>query len=165
MAEKSGDHTKIHITMQGLEVQAEGSQAFVEKQLPLLIEQLQKAAGATPPAPAEAGQRAPSVEVAYNQMSTNTIASQCNAHTGSDLVMAAIAHIILVQRRDTAARHEILDEMKTATTFYKDTFSGNLSSYLERLVKGKRLNLVAKDTYALTSNERQSFGQLLSAAS
>jgi hypothetical protein len=43
--------------------------------------------------------------------------------------------------------------MKTATTFYKQTFANNLSTSLEALVKGQQLNLVAKDTYAITAPE------------
>ena len=52
---------------------------------------------------------------------------------------------------------EILEEIGAAKTYYKGSFSGNLSSYLDNLVKAKRLNLVAKETYALPNAERQNF--------
>ena len=97
-------------------------------------------------------------------VSANTIASLSNANTGSDLVMAAMAHLTLVQGKEVAARREILDEMKAAKTFYKETFGSNLSSYLDSLAKAKRLNLVARETYALTNSERQNFERLIATA-
>jgi len=96
-------------------------------------------------------------------MSTNTIAGSLGAKSGPDVVMAAIAHIQLVQGRDKASRSEILNEMKKATTFYKSTFGSNLSSYLNSLVRAKRINLVAESTYALTASERSSMQAVMSA--
>jgi hypothetical protein len=107
--------------------------------------------------PAVAGSPAKNLQHA----TTNTIASLTDTKTGPDLVVAAVTHLQLVKGQEKALRSDILEEMKSATTYYKDTFSGNLSSYLDSLVKTKRLNMVAPKTFALTAAERQKLENLL----
>jgi hypothetical protein len=164
---KLGQHTKVRIAVQGLELETEGSQQFVESQLPGLMEklaELQRAGGAVAVAPAaNPSTRAANTyeSVPMPQVSANTIASLSNASTGSDLVMAAMAYLTLIQQKDAVPRAALLEEMKAATTFYKDSYSGNLSQYIDSLVKAKRINLVAKNTYALPNAERQHFAQLI----
>lgn len=167
MSDKSMGISKARITADGVELEVEGANLDV----PQLINQVTEMRRALGPSPASAqgsdparsdGERAAASNVPAT--STNTIASLANASTGSDLVMAAMAHITLVQRRDVATRRELLDEMRGAKTFYKETFSSNLSSYLDTLAKGKRLNLVAKETYALPNAERQNFERLIANA-
>ena len=168
MSEKSMGISKVRIIVDGVELEVEG----VNLDVPNLVTQVTEVRRAVGPAPAAAqigrvqveAESGASSSAAGPAISTNTIASLANANTGSDLVMAAMAHITLVQRKDVAARREILDEMKAAKTFYKETFSGNLSSYLDSLAKGKRLNLVAKETYALPNAERQNFERLIANA-
>ena len=168
--EKSKGIKKARIVADGIEIEVEGE----ELNVPDLFAQVAEARRALGPAPvvtvtsASGPQASSSVQVSgarIANVSTNTIASQINASTGSDLVMAAMAHLTLVQGKDVAARREILDEMKSARTFYKETFSSNLSSYLDNLAKAKRLNLVARDTYALPNSERQNFDRMLADAS
>lgn len=45
--------------------------------------------------------------------------------------------------------------MKGATTYYKENMIGNMSKNLGSLTKGKRINQIAKDTYALNATERK----------
>ncbi|MCF6292821.1 MAG: hypothetical protein L3J04_05440 [Robiginitomaculum sp.] len=87
-------------------------------------------------------------------VTTNTIASATNAKTGVDLVIAAVARLQLAQGSAIVTRKEIGEEIKTATTFYKATYLGNLSAYLSSLTKSGRLNLMAKDTYSLSASEK-----------
>lgn len=155
---------KARINADGVELEVEG----INLDLPALMSQvaeMRRSLGPPPaPAPMPRTDGGPATSLPLAAISTNTIASLSDATTGSDLVMAAMAHITLIQRKDVATRREILDEMKAAKTFYKDTFSGNLSSYLDSLAKAKRLNLVAKETYALPNSERQSFDRLIADA-
>lgn len=97
-------------------------------------------------------------------LSTNTIALTTNAKTGSALVIAAIAHLQLVKGATKVTRQEISEEIKTATTFYKATYTSNLTAYLDTLTKARRLNLIAKDTYSLSSSERQQLSEAISKA-
>jgi len=166
MSNKSPEITKARINADGVELEVEG----VNLDLSALMSQVAEMRRELGPQPSQAkpghsdGNVSPLSAGGVPFVSANTIASQMNASTGSDLVMAAMAHVTLVQGKDVATRREILDEMKAAKTFYKETFSGNLSSYLDSLAKGKRLNLVAKETYALPHAERQNFERLIASA-
>ena len=86
--------------------------------------------------------------------STNTIAAHLGASSGPELAMAAAAHLAFVKKQDKFTRREIDAEMKSATTYYKRNMSSNLSSELNALVNGKRLNKIQKDVYAFSANER-----------
>lgn len=162
--EKFGVITKLCIRAGGIELEVEGADLNMDAVIGQFAE-VSRSVSALPssaksvPSSEKEVVAAPSVEAAL--ISTNTIASLMDAATGSDLVMAAMAHLTLVQRRETVPRRDLLEEMKAARTFYKDTFSGNLSSYLDTLAKTKRLNLVSKDTYALPHAERQNLERLI----
>lgn len=166
MTEKTTGITKIRINADGIEVELEGADVSVPELMTQIVE-MRRAMGPATAIRSAGGQlesdtTGPSgSSSAPPAVSTNTIASIINASTGSDLVMAAMAHITLVQKKDVVTRREILDEMKAAKTFYKDTFSGNLTSYLDNLAKQKRLNLVAKETYALPNAERLQFDRVI----
>ena len=86
--------------------------------------------------------------------STNTIAGHLGASSGPELAIAAAAHLTFVKQQDRLTRKEPDTEMKSATTYYNKNMSSNLSSSLNTLVKGKRLNLIQKDVYALSANEK-----------
>ena len=45
--------------------------------------------------------------------------------------------------------------MKNATTYYNTNMGSNLTASLANLVKSKRINESAKDTYALSATERK----------
>lgn len=94
-------------------------------------------------------------------LSTNTIATLLNVASGPDLAIAASARLTLVNGKDTITRAEILKEMQTATSFYKQTMRSNLSNSLKALAKEDRLRVVATDTYALSNKERQILEQEL----
>ena len=93
--------------------------------------------------------------------STNTIAVHLKAETGSDLARAASAHLGIVKGKSNFSRKEILDEMKTATGFYKSSMNNNLSNALTRLTKEEHLHLVGQDMYALPNGEKATLEQLL----
>ncbi|MBW7996823.1 MAG: hypothetical protein FVQ81_09715 [Candidatus Glassbacteria bacterium] len=156
----SNGTTKIRLKIGGLEIEYEGKESFlqdelfntVKKALTLYAEN-KELIPAEPAAQAGAGRAAP---LGGFDHSTNTIAAHLGVSTGSDLVIAAAAHLALVKGKDKFTRKEINDEMKGATTYYKTSMSANLSKSLETLVKGKRLNQVAMNNYSLSASERQS---------
>ena len=145
-------------------VEYRGEQSFIVDDLARVVQELLDAAPAEILADVSADEdttiESPQPQIQH--MSTNTIAGNMGAKSGPDLVMAAIAHVQLVQRRDKATRSDIMSEMKKATTYYKSTFGSNLSSYLKTLVRARRLNLVAENTYALVASERSSMQAIMS---
>lgn len=90
------------------------------------------------------------------EMSTNSLAAHLGASKGSELIIAAAAHLTFVAKRDTFTRQELLDEMKSATTYFTPNVRSNLSSMLDNLQKAKRLNQPRTGVFALGANERTS---------
>lgn len=88
-------------------------------------------------------------------LSTDTIATVLGSKSGSDLIMAAAANLHFVQGTQKFSRQQLTAEMRTAPAHFRETFLNNLSKYLTGLTKSDRLRLVASDTYAISSKERQ----------
>lgn len=93
--------------------------------------------------------------------STATIAAKMKANSGPDLVIAACTHLTLIKNRETFERKEIIEEMKTATHYWKQSYLSNLSKNLGNLVKSEKLRDVGKDRYALAAQTREEMEQLL----
>ncbi len=154
--------TRIKIAIGAIQIEYEGSQEFLQEGLldltSRVLELAEKAGvNSEPNALARTMEPVPQGE----SLSTNTIAQLIGVKTGSELALAAVAKIILVSKKPTADRQFILDEMKEAVTFYKESYSSNLSAYLDTLVKSRRLNIVSRGTYGLASAERGRLEQAL----
>jgi hypothetical protein len=161
------DATKIRLRFGAVEIDYEGSEGFLKENFPALLAELANVAGRAPvqvsrEVGANGGGLALGAATAFD-FSTNTIASVTGAKTGPDLAMSAAAHLTLTKGAEKFSRKELLTEMQSATTFYNQSYSGNLSKILNGLTKAKRLNLVGNHTYALTRGEREAFTSKLSA--
>lgn len=148
---------KIRLKFGSLEIEYEGDQKFIETNLVGLAQSVAETLSDFRIAePAENPQSSAhrSSKSSDHLLSTNTIAQAIDSKTGSDLVMAAVAKLIIVNGAPSATRHTILTEMKEAPTYFKETYMSNLSSYLNTLVRSRKLNLVSKDTYSIPATER-----------
>lgn len=94
-------------------------------------------------------------------MTTKSVATKLNANGGTALLYAVIASLSIVKAKDTFNRQDITSEMKSATGFYKPSYSSNLSNYLDTLLKQGVIIEVAKDTFALKESERPTMEQKL----
>lgn len=81
------------------------------------------------------------------------MASKLGVKSGSDLVIASAAHLQLVSGQASFIRKEVLDTMKSATTYYNANMSSNLTKMIDSLITGKRLNQLNQSDYSLTANE------------
>lgn len=157
----SDDTAKIRLKIGQLEVEYEGQASFLQDGLFNLMEKMvgfyaeHKASIPAAPPPAQTNGAGSTGSTSELGRSTNTIASHLNATTGTEVTVAAIAHLALVKKKGSFTRKEILDEMKGATTYYKANMSGNLTKILDGLVKGKRINQVGKGVYALSAVEKK----------
>lgn len=97
-------------------------------------------------------------------LSTDTIANILNVNSGSDLAIAAAAHLHFTAGKQKFSRQELTAAMRSAPAHFKETFINNLTKYLASLTKADRLRLVAADTYALSSKQRQQLSEQLSEA-
>lgn len=168
--EMQDEKTRLRVKLGAAEIEYEGGERFlkeevmptVEKMLELVQErtELQRS---VPAVIHESAANAPLhlPNRSGPSHSTNTIATLLGASTGGDLVIAAAARLILIEAKDTFNRAELLKEMQSATTFYKQTMSNNLTKTLKGLAKEDRLRLVSANTYSLSHKERQTLEQKL----
>ncbi|MEM0948870.1 MAG: hypothetical protein AAGK37_15830 [Pseudomonadota bacterium] len=145
--------TKLNIEMSGLKVSFEGPTEFLDEKLAEVCEKLSSLGL---PSVDGQGEVAPRLtEIQEVKMSTTDIAVKLTSKSGPDLIMAAAAHLRFVKRLEDFKRGELLAEMKSAKSFYRQTYSNNLSKSLEGLVKGGRLSNPATETYALPHTEEE----------
>jgi hypothetical protein len=158
----SDDKTKLRIKLGGGELEFEGSEQFLKDEVMPTIEKLLDLVGSrselrTPSAIETNGAAIQlPLESVASANSTSTVAAQLKATAAPELAIAAVAHLVLSQKKHRVTREEILAEMKSASAFYKSSMTNNLSSTLKGLVKTGRLHEVAMDTYSLPHKERTS---------
>lgn len=150
---------KFRIKIGQIEIEYEGGESFLRDDLanltetvPSLLENA-KVSNLTDTNPTQTAEGEAKVSDKKLDLSTSTIASRLEVKKGSELVLAAAAHLSLCEGRSKFSRSEILSEMKTATAHYKSTMNSNLTSTLNRLVKSQRLNEISTGDYALTASE------------
>ena len=151
--------TKLDIELSGLKVNYEGPSDFLNEGLVALCEKL--SALDLPEVTANTISAPVKVSGVVPKLSTTDIAVKLSSKSGSDLVMAAAAFLRFVKGQEDFKRSDILAEMKSAKSFYKQTYSNNLSKSLEGLVKGGRLSNPGTDKYALPHSEENSLGATL----
>jgi len=154
--------SKIRIKMGPIEVECEGTEAFLKDELPDLlstVSNLYKESkigvgdnggddpGGGTGGPGQAG-------VGKIEGTTGTIAAKLQAKSGSDLILAACAHLTFVAKQKTSTRQQIIDQMKSATGYYKKSHSNNLSKNLLGLVQGGKLIEPSSGSYALNAPTR-----------
>jgi hypothetical protein len=147
---------KIRIKIGAIEVEFEGSEEFLKSELMKLVSsvsELSKEGGLaiTHGEPGVSVQK----EGEFAKLTTRTIASRLNSNTGPDLIIAACAHLKLVEGKVSFTRKEILNDMKTATGYYQTSYRDNLTSYLKTLINNKKLNETSKDTFELGETTRK----------
>lgn len=151
---------RIRIKLGHVEIEYEGDSSFLKKELLETVKEILQLQKSVPvgesPLPAAPAAAANSGGGGKFDHSTDTVSTLIGAKTGTDLVVAAAAHLYFVKGKEKFTRQEIIAEMRTAPSYFKESYVGNLTQSLITLTKGKdRLRLVSKDTYALSSKEKQ----------
>ena len=165
--------SKIKIKLGAIEVEYEGSETFLKEELPQLLSAVsvlyaKSRATLVPPSSSQntsansltgpntnAGNR-PKLEA-----TTGSIAAKLGCKSGSELIMAAAARLTFALQSATFPRQKIVDEMKTASAYYKETYQKNLTTYLNNLVKDGKLNEPSQGNYALTASSLKDLEQRL----
>ncbi|MGB3448735.1 MAG: hypothetical protein WBA48_18790 [Xanthobacteraceae bacterium] len=168
--------SKIRIKLGSVEIEYEGDGAFLESGLVPTVEKLLQLqnehggdavfhdrggdGGSGANGGISRGQKKPSAS-----LSTHTIATILKVSTCPDLVIAASAHLRFTLEKETFSRTEVQEQMKTAPSYYKNSFKGgNLTSAFETLTKADRLRLVANNTYSLSAKETEELEKKLAEA-
>jgi len=149
--------SKLRIRIGDVEIDYEGTEEFLKQELPALLKtamELHNAAGA-----AGTGADGGKGKVAVPTLTTGSTAARLKVKSGPTLLMAAAAHLTFMGKKSTFSRQELLTEMQSATSYYKKSYSNNLTKYLSGAVTEGKLQESAKNAYALsadTNNELES---------
>jgi hypothetical protein len=150
-------NSKIKIKLGPIEVEYEGSEEFLKKELPELLTAISRLYQETGVVLNETPVVAPTPtekNIAPLVGTTGTIAAKLKASSGSDLALAASAKMMLGDSFPSFTRDQLLREMKTATSYYRKSYSNNLTKILNQLVKSGKLVETASNTYALGANTK-----------
>jgi hypothetical protein len=152
--------TKLRIKNGAVEIECEGTDEFLRKELPGLLKEVLEICPDGPPVltgGGESGGQQESVRKPSRggSISTSTVASTLTAKKGTDLALAAVAALVLGQGKESVSRSELLDAMKSAKAYYKGSYNNNLSNYLNTLVKSGALLDHGNDQFGLQDGKRK----------
>lgn len=151
--------SKLRIRIGDVEVEYEGSEDFLQKDLPQLLRtaiELHSAGEAFGGGPKPKKKTSGSHEASVPSLTTGSIAAKIGVGSGSDLLKAAAAHLTLVEKKETFSRQELLAQMQTAKGYYKKTYSSNLSNYFATaLSKEGFLTETSSNEYTLSAAARK----------
>lgn len=148
--------SKIRIKIGPIEVEYEGPETFLKQELPDLLKtitELSMSTGGTMNNLDDKGE-AEKTKLGKLQLSTTSIAAKLSCSSGPELILAAAAHLTLVRKLEVFSRKQLLDEMKTASGYYKTTYRDNLSTNLKTLLKDK-LNEPSSGQFSLSAKARK----------
>ncbi len=158
-------NSKIKIKMGQTEIEYEGSETFLKESLIALISNvtdLYKTTDLSAPrvdadptissvAPTVTSPIKPSEKV---KLSVRTIAAKLGGSMGKDVVLAAAAYLTIYEDKEVFKRGELLEHMKKATGFYKESFSGNLTRILDSLMSAGEIYEHSEGNYSLSNDKR-----------
>jgi hypothetical protein len=154
--------TKIKIKIGEIEIEFQGSEDFIKDEMPKLLTNISEIATKHHFVPKKSDFEQKQIEdIANLQTSksitgtTNSIAAKLKVQSGPDLVMAAAAHLTFVKGQDKFHRKDLLESIKSASTYFKKSYANNLSTYLDSLQKSHSLTEQASDVYAIPADVRQ----------
>jgi hypothetical protein len=157
--------SKIRIKMGAIEIEYEGSEEFLKEELPSLLNAVSDLYKSSGPLIDEAS---PTVVAAANSSAANkiqgttaTLAAKLGGNSGPELVMSAAARLTFVLGKEKFHRKDLLEETKSASSYYKNTYSSNFSALLNGLVKSGKLMEPSKDNYSLSADSLKSIGAQL----
>jgi len=156
--------SKIKIKMGPIEIEYEGSEAFLKEELPELlsaVSELYQASGVSESVASEetstvSQDQSPTTTTPQMQITTGSVAAKLGVKSGPDLIMAAAARMTFSLGLETFTRSQLTEEMKTASAYFKKTHINNLTKYINQLVKDHKLLETSTKTYALSATSKTS---------
>ena len=165
MTDATGAATsKIRIKIGAIEVEYEGSHAYLSEDLPKLLASVVELRQKSKDFDEDRGSDDAVKKGAVKPAASGTVAAMAaklNVKSGSDLIIAAAAKLTLADGQEKFSRKTLLESMQTASSYYKQSMSSNLTKFLNGLLKDNRLTEPSTDHFALTPSERTKLeGQL-----
>ncbi|QIO33814.1 hypothetical protein [Bradyrhizobium sp. 1(2017)] len=145
----------IRVKLGNLEIEYQGEANFLKDDLVRTVKELLEIQGKFPaiaaiPDKSASGQ--PPAKLSGNGLdhSTSTMATLLKADSGPTLAVAAAAHLHFVKGMQKFTRKDLTTAMRDAPSYFKESYLGNLTASLKRLVTDDILRDVGTDTYALS---------------
>jgi hypothetical protein len=127
----AGGEAKIKIKVGDVEIDYEGDAEFLKDGLLAVCQELSKLNEHIPAPRTPKSHKAREdhgAEKPVGNHSTVTIATVLGAETGLELVIVAAAYLHFSEGKTEFTRAQILDAMKTATGYWQENYSNNLST-------------------------------------
>ena len=162
--------SKLKIRIGDVEIKYEGSEDFLKQEMPELLKtamELRKDASAGNNANGGAGKGANGagdVKDGTVKGTMTAIAARLKASSGPDLLLAAAARLTFVSNKETFTRQELLTEMQTAASYYKKSYSANLTALIAGRVEANQLTEPSANSYALTATKKDQLEKALADA-
>ena len=109
--------SKIRIKVGQVEVEFEGSEAFLKKELLDIVAKVSEIHGVNGKSNDPAITRGDARRSGAVNLSTASIAAKAGCSGGQDLVLAAAAQLTFSQDADTFTRQQVLGQMKSARAY------------------------------------------------
>ncbi len=152
---------KLNLKVGSVEIAFEGNEAFLKDHVLDLIERALSGNPRVMDSPSDhAASNENKVRELHN-LAINSVASILEVDSGPDLIVAAAAHLELIQGKEKFTRSDLRQEIRSATSFFKSSYTSNLSSYITSLVKSEQLHEIGQDTYALPEARKRELRALL----
>ena len=147
---------KIRVKLGSIEIEYEGPNDFVAKNLPDLLRTLAEIRNANPSdsdeGDANEGPVVPADGKPEPGLSVTTIARKLGVSSGRELMVAAA--LKLSRTKESFSRKVLLAEMKSASAYYKATYSNSMSTELQRACKAGDLNHVGGSDYSMPEQKK-----------
>ena len=152
--------SKIRIKFGNIEIEHEGTEAFIKTELPELVkafiailnDSVADGSILNAPTPIIAPIAIQQAAGGTINLTTNNIAVKLGCKNATDLIISACAHLHFVKGKNLFTRDEILTEMKTAPSFFDENGRKNLTQNLKSLLRADKLNEPGTDKYAFTNS-------------
>lgn len=154
--------SKIRIKIGAIEIDYEGTEEFLKQELPELLKTVSELYMSSAPLIEQNGSTADSSSSSQKiQGTTATLAAKLGGGSGPDLIMSAAARLHFVLGKEKFHKKDIAEEIKSATNYFKSSYSSNLVSLLNGLVKSGKLMEPSKDNFSLSADSLKDIGAKL----
>lgn len=157
--------SKIRIKMGEIEIEYEGTEAFLKEELPDLLKAVSDLYKSSAPLiatiPKSTSSTANVISNKKIEGTTATLAAKLGGGTGPELIMSAAARLHFVSGREKFHKKDISEEIRSASNYFKASYASNLVSLLNGLVKSGKLMEPSKDNFSLSAESLKDIGAKL----
>ena len=149
----NAQNVRVELEKEGFRIAYEGGDEFYERRIaPLIDAAMSSRRSDSPVSPIPAGDTNESLRI--DQVSINQIVADTKAKTSGDMVMCAAAKLQLVDGMPSFSWSDLLRVIKSAND-YRRSHTANRTNTLTSLIRSKRLNERANNTYTIPSEEQR----------